>query len=206
MNEIIRAYLLYTKANLSCLPCRADKSPLLSRSWKEQFKTEDFEGAAYIGIKCGDYSDGLICMDFDNHQNDAHNNLKTFLEIPEVNEIYAKYKLPVESTQNGGYHLLFRTDTRLKNKKLASRMVNGKQDCFIEIKAQDGYFVSSPSPKYKVVRNDITKIAKLNSIETAYLIDNALSMNECFEKIKTEYEGDMRPGDQFNRDVSLSEI
>jgi len=206
MNEIIKAYLLYTKANLSCLPCKADKSPLLPKSWKEQFTTEDFEGADYIGIKCGDYSGGLICMDFDNHQNDAHNNLKIFLEIPEVKEIYNKYKLPIETSQNGGYHLLFRTDTRLKNKKLASRMVNGKQDCFIEIKAQDGYFVSSPSPKYELIRNDITKIAKLNSIETAYLIDNALSMNEYFERIKTEYEGDMRPGDQFNRDVSLLEI
>lgn len=204
---MIKTFKKYKEADLSCLPCKADKSPLSSKSWFTEFNEIDFKDAKYIGIKGGNFSGGLECLDFDNHQKDATINLTNYLSIPEVKEIYEKYKFPIETTMNGGYHLLFRCDKAGENKKLARRMFNGKPDCIIETKAQNGYFVCSPSPGYKIIRNDITVIEKISFIERAILIDNAISLNEYFKPPQiTEYEGTERPGDKYNKEVSLFEI
>lgn len=204
---MLNTFNRYKQAGLSCLPCKKDKSPFSSKSWLDDFEESDFVGTEYIGIKGGNHSGGLICMDFDNHQKDATTNLKNYIEIPEVKEIYDKYKLPIETTQSGGYHLLFRSDLTPGNKKLAGRMFEGKPDWFIEIKAQNGYFLCAPSPGYRVRRNDILIINKLNSVDTAILIDNALSMNEIYTTRKiSEYEGSERPGDKFNKEATKQEV
>jgi hypothetical protein len=203
--NIIKSYF---DAGYECLPCKIDKSPLLKKGWKEKFTLDEFKNAEAIGIKGGSYSDGIICLDFDAHQGqkDAYTNLKHYLEIPEIREIFDRDKLPIEKTQSGGYHLLFKTDVKIGNRKIASRMFEGKPDCFIEIKAQDGYFLCTPSPGYKMVNNDILKVAKLNSVDTATMIDLAMSMNEYYKTNVTEYEGTDRPGDKFNKEVSLNEV
>jgi len=204
MIEIVKTY---TEHGLECLPCKLDKSPLLARGWKEKFSIDDFANAEAIGIKGGSYSGGLVCMDFDNHQGDATDNLARFLDIEEISNIYKQYNLPIESTQSGGYHLLFRTDTKISNKKLASRLFNDKPDCFIEVKAQDGYFISAPTKGYKVIRNSILNIARLNAVEIATMIDMALSMNEFFKTmVVTEYEGDERAGDKFNKEATIGDM
>ena len=72
------------------------------------FSENDFSKSFGVGIKCGKESHGLECMDWDDHFKDAKTNLSQFLNIPEVKEIYETYKLPIQSTQNGGFHLLYR--------------------------------------------------------------------------------------------------
>ena len=191
----------YHDSGFACLPVKRDKSPLLSQRWNNGFSADVFANAEGIGIICGKASGGLECLDFDNHFGDAKKILAKYLEIPEVEEIYKKYHLPIESTQRGGYHLLFRCDRNEGNRKLAQRInKDGRPEALIETRGEGGYFVAAPTPGYAVIRNDITKISRVSEIDRAILIDNAVSLNEFYPVIRTEYESKDRPGDLFNDD------
>lgn len=196
---MIEYNLKYKESGIECVPCKKDKSPYYQKSWKEPFEDGDFLGVPSIGLKCGAVSGGLECLDFDNHSNDAKQILTSYLSTPEIKAIYEKYKLPIESTQNGGYHLLFRCSKNEGNRKLAQRKLdNGQIDTFIETRGEGGYFVAYPSENYKVVRNDIFNIQTITEFERAVLIDIAASFNEYIPTIKTEYESTDRPGDIYN--------
>lgn len=200
MKEIVQKYI---NSGLSCLPCRLDKSPYYPKSWLSEFELSEFDNIPAIGIKCGDISSGLECLDFDNHFNDAIENLKTFLSIPEVNTIYQKYKLPIESTQRGGFHLLYRCHKNEGNRKLAQRLNDkGKPEAIIETRGNNGYFVAAPSPGYKVIRNDILNIELITELERAVLINHAVSMNEYEKVILVDEERSERPGDIYNTKYS----
>jgi hypothetical protein len=203
--EIVKKY---NRHGIECLPTKIDKSPALSSNWKEGFDLSVFSDCYGIGIIAGKKSNGIECFDFDNHAREAKINLTAFLSIPEVKEIYEKYKLPVEKTFSGGFHLLFRCDKIEGNRKLASKLLNGKPDCFIETRGEGGYFCAAPTPKYEIVRNDIHDIQTITPIERAILIDNAVSMNEFYPPLtKTEYEQTDRPGDLYNSSVdSIGEM
>jgi hypothetical protein len=200
---MIAQFQKYHLAGFSCLPTKQDKSPLIPQNWRDGFSEEYFKDAIGIGLICGEKSGGLECMDFDNHFGDAKSILAEFLTIPEVSEIYQKYKLPIEKTQNGGYHLLFRCSKNEGNRKLAQRLNSeGKPDAIIETRGEGGYFVADPTPGYKVIRNDIFKVNVISDIERAILIDTACSMNEYNQVIRTEHESSDRPGDLYNADFS----
>lgn len=202
---MIEAYNKYRKAGFACLPTKEDKSPLIGKNWKDGFSEEYFTEAKGIGIICGSLSDGLECLDFDNHFSDAKENLKAFLDIPEVAEIYQQYKLPIESTKNGGYHLLFRCEKNEGNRKLAQRLNDEQRpDAIIETRGQGGYFCAWPTPGYKVIRNDILNVAKISVLERAVLIDNAISTNQFYPLSKSEYERQDRPGDLYNASIEAS--
>jgi len=208
---MIETIKTYQKAGLSCLPCKLDKSPLLAKNWKENFDLKDFDGVSAIGVKCGNASDGLICMDFDNHFGDAKTILTIFLEIPEVKIIYTKYKLPICSTQSGGFHLLFRTDNFEGNLKLARRPKWDEKtkrfvpDTVIETRGEGGYFCSVPSPGYSVIRNDILDIQKITVSEKITLYNAAKTFNEWIEVVKNEYESGEKPGDIYNKSIGIYE-
>ena len=199
---MIEAYRKYKHFGLECLPCKENKSPASPKSWTETTFTEiDFKNQVAIGVKCGIISGGLECFDFDNHFNDALTVLTAFITQPDVKTIYDKYKLPIEKTQRGGYHLLFRCKKNDGNKKLAQRLnKENKPEALIETRGEGGYFCAYPSPNYTIFRNDIFTIAEISIIERAILIDNAIALNEYFKAFTvTEYEGTERPGDLFNK-------
>lgn len=198
MKEVFETY---HAAGYSCLPVKRDKSPLLPSNWRNGFDADVFAQAEGIGIICGAPSNGLECLDFDNHFGDAKQILTKYLEIPEVAEVYRKHRLPIESTQRGGFHLLFRCTKNDGNKKLAQRLNTDKRpEALIETRGEGGYFVAAPTPGYTVIRNDITQTATISEIERAILIDNAVSLNEFYPVIRTEYESKDRPGDMYNDD------
>ena len=206
MSDFKKYVELYNKAGMECLPIKSDKSPLLREGWKKGFAIDNFNDCYGIGIICGDLSGGLECMDWDNHVNEAQNNLKTFLEISDVKEIYEKYKLPIERTMNDGFHLLYRCTEIEGSKKLASKLINGKPDCFCETRGGGSYFVSAPTPGYEVIRNDILKIAKITESERDVLISSARSFNE-FEEVRYEsIEKGERPGDVYNQNATNSDM
>lgn len=195
-------YNKYKSVGISLIPTKKDKSPLLSGTWLNGFDYNKFGNASYYGLICGELSGGLECFDFDNHFEDALANFTEFITIPEVKFIYEKYKLPIEKSQNGGYHLLFRCSKNDTNKKLASRLLNGRPDAIIETRGQNGYFCAYPSDGYTVFRNDIFNIQTITQIERAVLFDNAIAMNECYPVIpKSAYESESgdRPGDLYNQ-------
>lgn len=194
----------YKGAGLSCLPTKDDKSPDTPDTWHKEFSDSDFLDCYGIGIKCGKASNGLECFDFDAHQGDAKENLIAFINTPEVKELYEKYKFPIEKSVSGGYHVMFRCLKNEGNRKLATRIFNGKPDTFIETRGEGGYFCASPTPNYKVVNNDILNIPTITTYEREILFEVAISFNEYKKEIPltehervTETSGE-RVGDLYN--------
>ena len=207
---MIEAYRKYTANGFSCLPTNENKEPPLGVSWLNSFSENSFKDTHGIGLKCGIHSNGLECIDFDNHFGDAPEVIKEYLSNKDVSEIYKKYKLPIESTVRGGFHLLFRSDNCGANKKLARKVLDGKPTAFIETKGNNGYFVASPSPGYDVIRNDIFVVAKISNEDRDILIREAEAMNEYVEENKyvaSTHVGDDRPGDIYNETLeAISEM
>lgn len=200
---IIEAYRKYTENGIAVHPTNADKTPMIPADWKQGFGESAFNGAYGIGVICGKISGGIECLDFDNHFFDAKERLVEFLSIPEVKEIYEKYKLPIEVSMRNGYHIAYRCSVVGANKKLAIRLnkETGKGEALIETRGEGGYFCAFPSPGYKVLRNDIFNIPVISPIERATLMDICCSYNEYTKDIiLTEHEkptGD-RVGDLYN--------
>jgi hypothetical protein len=197
------AFIKYQKAGFLCLPTKENKAPDVQGTWKGGLSDpEAYTRAHGIGIICGQGSGGLECIDFDNHFSDAKEILSSFLANDQVKEIYQKYKLPVESTLNGGFHLLYRCTDFEGNQKLAQRpKKEGDRwipDTTIETRGEGGYFCADPTPGYKVVRNDLLNVSTITPDERDILLSTARSFNTFFEQKRNEYENKDRPGDIYN--------
>jgi KaiC/GvpD/RAD55 family RecA-like ATPase len=196
--ETIQAYW---NNGLKTLPTKVDKCPDVEVTWKGGISDiEKYNNAYGIGVICGAISGNLECWDFDNHQQDAKQNLSNF--IAQIKDLHDKYKFPIESTMNGGFHLLFRCDFIQGNQKLAQKpkQENGKwkPDTIIETRGENGYFVSAPTPGYTVIRNSILQIPKITTEERARMIEVARSFNEWTDLVVNEFESGNKPGDVFN--------
>lgn len=202
----------YYSLGLKCLPTKQDKSPNISTTWKDGIEdTELYKNTFGIGIICGKLSGGLECLDFDNHFEDAKDNLSKF--IAEIKDIYNKYHFPIESTMNGGYHLIYRCSKIEGNQKLAQRPKKDEKsqkfrpDTIIETRGEGGYFVASPTPGYKWVRNTVDNIPVISIEDRNTIIEVAKTFNTWFELRKNEYENNNKPGDIFNESTeSKSEL
>lgn len=207
---ILEAYIKYREAGIAVHPTKSDKSPLMSTDWKGGFDETAFIGAEGIGIICGKISGNIECLDFDNHFGDAKDRITEYLKIPEVNEIYTKYKLPVEISQNGGFHIVYRCTVINGNRKLAMRLNDkGRSEALIETRGEGGYFCAFPMKGYTVIRNDIFSIATISPTERITLIDCACSFNEVVKNVAhTEQEtSGERLGDLYNQsDRALSDV
>ena len=204
-------YDKFMEAGLSLIPTKKDKSPLLSTSWLNGFSFGSFGHASYSGIICGSLSGGVECIDIDNHFGDAKQNLMDFISIPEVNEIYTKYSLPIQQSQNKGYHFIYRTNVIENNRKLALRFNKelNRAEALFETKGGNGYFCAYPSEGYKVVKNDIFTIELISDEERNILVKAAISFNEYQPVIRNYYESETgdRPGDVYNQnDSSISDM
>ncbi len=204
---MINAYLKYKEAGFSCLPTAKDKLPAIPKgeSWLMGWNNKsEYEKSFGIGIICGQPSGGLECIDFDNHFGDAKQVVSDFLQIEEVKTIYEKYKLPIQSTTSGGFHLLYRCSVIGGNQKLACRpkydnnTKKSKKDVLIETRGEGGYFCVDPTPGYKVVRNDILKVKNITPDEREILLSACMSFNTFAELKQREEENKDLPGNIFN--------
>jgi hypothetical protein len=204
---MINAYLKYKEAGFSCLPTAKDKLPSIPKgeSWLMGWNNKsEYEKSFGIGIVCGQPSGGLECIDFDNHFGDAKQVVSDFLQIEEVKTIYEKYKLPIQSTTSGGFHLLYKCSIIGGNQKLACRpkydnnTKKSKKDVLIETRGEGGYFCADPTPGYKVVRNDILKVKNITPDEREILLSACMSFNTFAEVKQREEENKDLPGNIFN--------
>ena len=194
----------YKEAGFSCLPTLKDKSPAVS-AWKGVEIAPVLFTAYGIGIKCGAASGNLECMDFDNHFGDAKDVISEFMKIEGVREIYEKYHLPIESTMNGGFHLLYRCETVEGNKKLAMRprtKPDGKimPDVLIETRGEGGYFVAAPTKGYEVIKNNILNVPFITVGERGVLLSAARYFNKWVDTMYQTPQDKEKPGNKFNED------
>ena len=192
----------YNSYGLSVLPVNEDKMPALRKSWHDGFTPDEFNSTDRIAIICGKKSGGLECLDFDNHQGDAKERIKDFVE--NAKSIFERYPLVVSSTMSGGYHVVYRCEFIEGNLKLASTPVKDdkgryKPDTVIETRGQGGYFVAAPSQGYKVIRGDYANIPTISKEDREELFELARSYNTWHEKEVREYEIKDRPGDLYNQ-------
>lgn len=205
---MIQPFKKYKALNLACLPVQKTKQPVSGlKTWKGGVTEEAFYEDAYgIGIICGEVSGHLECLDFDNHGGDAKEVISEFINMPEIKPLYDKYKFPIESTMNGGYHLIYRCSEQLTgNTKLASRPKWNEKtkrfepDAIIETRGEGGYFVCDPTPGYKFQRNSIDKIPVISIPERSIIFEVARSFNTWVDRtVKDEHETKDRPGDIYN--------
>jgi len=196
MKDIIKKYI---ESGLSCLPVKQNKAPDIS-SWRNvEIGLNEFNSFG-VGIKCGKESGGLECLDFDNHFGDAKKTISEFIKA--IAELYEKHKFPIQSTQSGGYHLLYRCDNISGNQKLASKpkLENNRwrPDAIIETRGEGGYFVAAPTKGYSILRNDIFKIPRISIEERLEIIEVCKSFNQWSEPIKSDFEQGEKPGDYYN--------
>ena len=204
---MITAFRKYKASGLACLPTAKDKLPAIPKgeSWLMGWNNEaEYEKSFGIAIVCGHPSGGLECIDFDNNFFDAKQVISDFLEIEEVKAIYSKYKLPIQATTSGGYHLLYKCSVIAGNQKLASRpkydnaTKKYRKDVLIETRGEGGYFCADPTPGYKLVRNSFEKIPNITPEEREILLSGCMSFNTCAEVKQREEENKDLPGNIFN--------
>ena len=200
IQDYIQQYLNW---GFNVLPVNQDKTPSIKR-WKD-FQTNKFtdlkafEGKQ-VAIITGAISDNLEVFDFDNHGNTAKQILSKYLAIPLVKGIYEKYKLPIIQTQGKGFHLYFRCETIEGSQKLASVLLNGKQDAIIETRGEGGYVLSPLSNGYDLKVNTLKDLQFITSNERTILIEYAKSFNEIVKNTQTYRHkvDDEKPGNIYD--------
>jgi hypothetical protein len=206
--EMIDAYKKYTETGFACVPTGIDKMPAIPKgsSWTGGWISEKEYGISHgIGLLGGRVSKNLECIDFDNHFGDAKQVISDFMKMEGVQEIYEKYKLPIESTVSGGFHLLYRCDLNEGNQKLASRprfdevTKKIRADVLIETRGDGGYFVVDPTPGYKIIKNDILKINFITAEDRGILLSACRSFNKSVKVYNKPDEEKDKVGDIFNR-------
>ena len=163
----------YISCGLSVIPCDG-KIPTIS--WKGYQTTIAGQEAGLWGgnvaIICGAVSGGVCCVDFD-----VKNGNKWDEWIMLINEQYPELlsKMVIEKTPSGGYHVVFRTDKKIKNIKLAC---NKEKKATIETRGEGGYFVCYPSENYEMYYGDFNKIQHVTDEDAETILSTAASFNE----------------------------
>ena len=204
------ALTLITKG-FSVIPCNADKRPAL-KSWKpfmDRLMTADeaarlFNNGAALAVVCGSVSGNLECLDFD-----KPDLFQPFLEIlenakPELVDLLVKRRTP-----SGGFHIIYRCASSVQgNLKLATSK-DGKKT-WIETRGQGGYFLTSPSPGYSVIKNSLLDMPILKAEEVELLHNIAKSFNEQVEQGQRQSKNTTvdgtRPGDVFNDKADFRDL
>lgn len=196
----------YIDAGYAVVPCGKNKAPVVSGSIVNRiFTADDFNGVDFIGIICGEKSQWVECLDFDNHFNDAKENLKRFHDEPEIKPLFDKYKFLCEKTQNGGYHVVYKCSNDNTSKKLAERWnpnatPSPRPEPLIETRGGGNYFVCDPSPGYKLLTGDLLNIPEITAEDHYTLMSVARSFNEFKKASNTQYENPDLPGNIYNSD------
>ena len=148
--SILDAALEWAEAGVPVFPVGANKAPLTTNGHKDastdpEKVKELFAGNPWgIGAAMGRES-GLFAVDSDHYKEGAAGEAATNF----INDLDAEGLLPetrTHTTQSGGRHYLFASDTDWPNCKPSGG---------VEVKGEGGYIVVPPSPGYGVEREGI---------------------------------------------------
>jgi len=179
MNKFQIAASNYIDCGLNPLPLHAKKNPMLASGhdylYVKHYDTDIFKRAEAIGICCGEVSDNLFCIDFDQKQgNKVSDIFYLFTDskiFKEVSERCAMYQTP-----SGGYHLIFKTTYPVPTQNLAS-FQDGS--VMIEIRGQGAYIACEPSDGYKRLFDvSITDVERISSAQVDALLKLAVTFSQ----------------------------
>ena len=198
------------KLGFSVIPTNPDKTPAIP-SWKpyqEKRMSGDearfaFRNARSLAIVGGKVSGNVECLDFD--RPDLY---EPFLDTLKEQNRELAAKLVKRGTPSGGYHLIYRCEHPIEGNQKMAVSEDGK-DTWIETRGEGGYFLTSPSKGYTVIERSLKDISVLTTEEAELLHTIARSFTDKPDKVETPKEArvdGVRPGDEFNERVDLSEI
>ncbi len=230
VSPLMRAALQYIANGLSVIPLRCDKTPLFSWSKYQTQRPSQLEIERWfdnpdcqIGFACGLGSGNLEVIDFDEKYNDSH--IRIFDEWKELVDGFAPGlvdKLPLESTQHGGFHIFYRCQTIARNSKLARRCVTDKERVgnsatgwltLVETRGLGGYIMAAPSKGYSILKGSLLNIPTITVEERAILLNAARSLTTYVDAKKVitgqgdlKRDGPRRPGDIYNESADISSL
>lgn len=189
----------FTAAGLSVIPIGDKKRP--QTSWKkyqsvimEEWEMGCFANTELIGIVSGAVSGNLEMIDIDSKYDITGTMYKDYCaEIPQ--NVFEK--LVIQTTQNGGYHFIYRCKQIEGNLKLSQREStedekklnpHEKRKVLFETRGEGGYFLVQPSKGYKVIQGKLNDIKELAENEREYLLELARTFNTLEEPMHTPRE------------------
>jgi len=210
MKDIKKILSSYKDTGITIFPVQEDKSPVKGFIWnKDIAMPTDFKDAHGVGVVCGKASGGLEVIDIDNHFGDAKSLMTEFMNLKEVKDVFSRNNIVVNSTNGGGYHIIYRANNINGNKKLSSRPKwsdkeeKFKPDAIFETRGDGGYIVAPPTKGYESVRGHILKVCKISDQDRDTLIEAAKSFNQWIPEERKEAIGTKeRVGDKFDNDSS----
>lgn len=207
----------YYQSGISVIPVGANKLPV--GAWTQNMKEliePKWENLTYegVGIVCGEVSGNIEVIDIDEKYSldgKLFENYKKSIASVDKNLLS---KLVVETTPSGGKHFIYRCKTIGRNQKLAKRPTTEEERAIspkekfkilLETRGNGGYIKAYPSPNYKMLHGDFTKINEITEEERAVLFSCALEFNEVFDDvIKPTYQNrpkidGLSPFDDYNQ-------
>ena len=166
-----------------------------------------FTGAERLAIIGGKVSGNLECLDFD-----FISVYQPFLELLEARRPGLAAKLLKRQTPSGGFHLIYRcTNPVSGNMKLACTEDN---QVMIETRGEGGYFLSAPSPGYKIIEGSMLDCPVLSPEDVEVIHGTAKAFDQRQRQTPLEQKqhskksvGDSdRPGDRFKEEHSTPEM
>ncbi|HWE03627.1 MAG TPA: bifunctional DNA primase/polymerase [Tepidisphaeraceae bacterium] len=218
---------IYIAAGLTVVPAnRQRKSPVNGEGMNSSWKNLTIELAAErwnnltavqdaIALIAGKISGNVEIIDFD------HGGIK-FSPWSQIIPESLLNKLVIERSPSGGVHVGYRCDKIEGNIKLAwpEKPTDTKEwKAYIETRGEGGLCLISPSPGYRLVKNDWNLIPTITPDERDTLISAARSLTEHFPQPKApkprpiqsttpphSHGNDERPGDRYNGDANADTV
>ncbi len=192
----------------SVIPTHENKKPTIS--WKE-FQSRmmtavevhrHFVDGTRLAIVGGRISGNLECLDIDDPT-----TYEPFLKLLDMRWPGLPDRLLKRQTPSGGYHLIYRCSTSVAgNLKLASAQSGAIR---IETRGEGGYFLSAPTPGYKMLSGGLKDCPVLSPEEIVAIHAAAMAFDtqekHCARSLKSGQNREL-PGTRFNQSHTIPEI
>jgi len=218
---VFETALAMLQAGFSVLPCNHHdkfhegdnpKKPTVISWTPYQKKTmtlaeakKHFVDGVSIGVICGKVSGNLECLDFDQPE-----LYKPFMDIlegikPELAAVLVKRQTPA-----GGYHLIYRSESPVSGSLKLAISEDGKKT-LIETRGEGAYFLTAPSPGYKIIKHSLLNVPIITSKDVDLLHSIAKSFTQKAELARESKEKKAivdvtRPRDDFNQKVDFCQL
>ncbi len=210
----------YRNAGLSVIPVQLPrKTPVIPwLEYQREIVNQDiakqwrYDAGAIIA---GAVSGNTLCIDIDTKNDPSGTIYHRFTETIIGTDPTLLQKAVIQSTYNGGMHLIYKVPHMVGNTKLASTR---EKLVIIETRGEGGYFVAYPSKGYELIQGKFTEIQMLTDYEQKLLFDIATTFDEntplhtkqqSAEIQQTYYsvtENNLRIGDEYDAKTTAADI